>query len=428
MVGNALELQDFTPVLKNYYLPYRKSVFPVNTVLLAQARKFGADKVEYAGNDLFFDVKVDRRGGFVSSARGFFPAPKNAREKQGRLSVARMYARVGVDGLALKATENSKGSYISAAKKIVDDVMEQWDIEQERVLHGDSLGIRAVVDTVTDTTHIIVSAPYGITGAGPGNLHLVDGDTISVRSSTGATHRGKAVLSTTTPISLSGDSATLTLSTAIAGMQVGDLVFTGVPTATDTTDDSFGAEPHGIKSIVDVEGSFATFEGINDTRWAAQKLTSSTIDETIVMKLLNVIRARSGVDTRKDPKAMLLLTTTGIWQTYGESLLGLRRFAAPTMELEGGFTATKVANAALVDDPWGPRGRLYAIHGPDTVFIDLMDFGKIGYQDSPKWRPAVNQDGYDAIFASYWNYGALVRNSHGVISGITDTVNYSPVG
>lgn len=427
MPGNPLDIQDFSPVLKNYYLPYRKNVFPINTVLLAQAKKFGAEKVEYAGNDLFFDVKVDRRGGFVSSAKGYYPNAKNAREKQGRLSVARMYATVSVDGLALKATENSKGSYISAAKKIVDDVMDQWEIEQERVLHGDSLGIRATITTATDTTHIVVQNPYGITGAGPGSLHLVEGDTISVRDVTGATHRGKSTISLG-GISLSGDSATLTLDTAIAGMAATDLVFTGVATATHATDDSFGAEPHGIKSILDVENSFATFEGLNDSRWLAQKLTSTTLDETIAMRLLNTIRARSGVDTRKDPKSMLLLTTTGIWQSYGESLLGLRRFSAPIMELEGGFTGTKVANATLIDDPWAPRGRLYAIHGPSTVFIDLMEFGKVGYQDSPKWRPSATQDAFEAMFASYWNYGALVRNSHGVISGITDTVNYSPVG
>jgi hypothetical protein len=427
MPGNALEMQDFTPVLKNVYLPYRKSVFPVNTVLLAQAKKFGAEKVDYAGNDLFFDVKVDRRGGFVSSAKGFLPNAKNAKEKQGRLSVARTYAAVSVDGLALKATENSKGSYISAAKKIVADVMEQWDIEQERILQGDSIGIRAVITAVNSTTSISVASPYGITNAGPGNLHLVEQDFASVRDSTGATARGKSTISVG-GVSLSGDTATLLLDTAIAGMQVGDLVFTGVSSTTHATDDSFGAEPHGLKSIMDVENAFATFEGINDPRWVAQKLTSATIDETIVMRLLNTIRARSGVDTRKDPKAMLLLTTTGIWQTYGESLLGLRRFSAPTMEISGGFTATKVANAALVDDPWAPRGRLYAVHGPDTVFIDLMDFGKIGYQDAPQWRPSYTQDGFEAIFGAYWNYGALVRNSHGVISGITDSVNYSPVG
>jgi hypothetical protein len=418
------DLNDFTPVLKNVYLPFRKNIFPRNTVLLAQARKIGPEKVKYAGNDLFFDVKVDRRGGFSSSARGFFPEAKNAPEKQGRLSVARTYALVAVDGLAVKASSEEKGSYISEAKKVVEDVMEQWEIEQERILHADSLGIRATIGTVTDTTHIVVANPYGISGAGPGNLHIVAGDILSVRDSTGATHRGKSLLSSVT---LSGDNATLTLATAIAGMQVGDIVMTGVATATHATDDSFGAEPHGLKSIMDVENAFLTFEGINDPRWTATKLTSATVDESILMRLLNTIRARSGVDTRKSPKDMLLLTTTGIWQTYGESLLGLRRFAAPTMELQGGFTGVKVANGVLVDDPWAPRGRINAVYGPDTVFIDLMDFGKVSFQDAPQWRPGARQDVFEAVFAAYWNYGVLSRISHGVLSGITDTVNLSPV-
>lgn len=417
-------LQDFTPVLKNVYLPIRKKIFPINTVLLAQARKLGPEHVTYAGNDLFFDVKVERRGGFVSSAAGFLPTSRIAREKQGRLSVARTYAKVQVDGLALKATNNEKGSYISAAKKIVEDVMDQWEIEQERILHSDSLGIRAVISSVTDTTHVVANAPYGITGAGIGNLHLVDGDDIAILNGTTFALRGKTQILSHT---VSGDNVTFTYTVAVAGQQANDVIVTCVPASVDANDTSFGAEPHGLKSIMDVEASFATFEGLNDPRWTANKIVSTTIDETIVMKLLNTIRARAGVDWRKSPKNMLLLTSTGIWQAYGESLLGLRRFSAPQMELKGGFTGVQVANATLIDDPWAPRGRLYAVYGPDTVFIDLMDFGEISFQDAPKWQRVSNRDAWEAVFASYWNYGVLNRLSQGVISGITDTVNYSPV-
>lgn len=423
-MATPLQLQDFTPVLKNVYLPFRKKIFPVMTVLLANARKVGPETVTYAGNDLFFDVKVDRRGGFVASTKGFFPNPKNAKEKQGRLSVARMYAMVSVDGFALKASASEKGSFIPAAKKVVEDVMDQWEIEQERVLHGDSLAIRCIV-TTGGTNNIIVQHPYGITGAGPGNLHLVAGEDVAVLDPTGTTLRGKATIQS---IALSGDAATLTLVAALgSAAQVNDIVVTAVPTSVDANDSSFGAEPFGIKAIVDVESAFGTFEGISDPRWVATTLTSSTIDETIVMKVLNQIRARSGVDWRKNPGAMLLLTSTGVWQTYGESLLGLRRYDAPEMKLEGGFTGVQVAGATLVDDPWSPRGRLYAIHGPDTIFVDLLDFGEISFQDSPRWRLAQNQDAFEAIFASYWNYGTLVRTANGAISGITDTVNYSPV-
>jgi hypothetical protein len=123
----------------------------------------------------------------------------------------------------------------------------------------------------------------------------------------------------------------------------------------------------------------------------------------------------------------LLLTTTGIWQQYGESLLGLRRYNAPVNDLKGGFKGVQVADATLVDDPWAPRGRLYAIHTSDLIFIDLMDFGMLSYQDSPKWMPSTTQDIYTGTYGAYWNIGTLVRNTHGVITGITDSTNFSPV-
>ena len=423
-MATPLELQDFTAVMKTVYLPVRKKAFKIMTPLLANARQMGSDEVKYSGHDLVFDVKFGRRPGFVSSARGYFPYAKNSREKQGRLSIARSYAMASLDGLAIRATQGEKAAYISAAAKVVEDIQEQWQLEQNRVLHSDSLGIRAIIGTVTDTTHIIVSAPYGIASSGPGNLHLEVGEDVSILDTTGATQRGKAQI---TAISLSGDNATLTLGTATNSMVATDIVVTAVPAAVHATDNSWGAEPHGIKSIVDVEGNYGTFEGISDDRWVAQKMTSATVDETIVMKQLNTIRARAGVDWRTDPTAMLLLTTTGIWQAYGESLLGLRRFDAPTMTIEGGFTATKVAGAALIDDLWCPRGRMYQIHGPDTVFIDLMDWGKLSYEDAPTWQRAATRDAWEAPYGVYWNFGALLRASHGVISGITDTVNYSPI-
>jgi hypothetical protein len=145
------------------------------------------------------------------------------------------------------------------------------------------------------------------------------------------------------------------------------------------------------------------------------------------MQILNYIRNRAGVDWRADPTAMILLTTTGIWQQYGESLLGLRRFSAPEMKLNGGFKGVQVAGATLIDDPWCPRGRLYAIHTPDTIFIDLLDFGQRSFQDAPRWKQASKRDAYEATYAAYWNYGVTQRNSQGVISGITDATNYSPV-
>ena len=421
-------LIEFTPILKNVYLPIRKKAWPKMSVLAAQAEKIGPEKAKFAGNDLFFDVVLGRRGGFVASQNGFLPESLVAREKQGRLGIARNYAKLYVDGFALKAGADNKGAYIGVAKKLMEDVMDQWQMEQDRVLHGDSLAIRGVVVARTSATVVTVDSPYGISSSGPGNLFITEGDTLASHDvSASNAMLGKAKVSS---ISLSGDTATITFASSIEGggtIAAGDLLVSAVPTATDANDTSYGAEPHGLKSIMDVESSFATFEGIADDRWVAQKMTSATVDETVVMRLLNTIRARAGIEWRTNPKAMLLLTTTGIWQAYGESLLGLRRFSAPEMKLNGGFTGVACAGGVLVDDPWAPRGRLYAVYGPDTIMVDLMDFQKLSYEDSPEWQRASGRDGYESAMGVYWNYGVVRRNSHGVISSITDTVNYSPV-
>ena len=154
MPGTPQDIQDFTDVLKNVYLPVRRKAFPIMTPLVANARRASPATVQYAGNDLIFDVKTGRRGGFISSAKGYLPHSKTAREKKGRLSIARTYAVVNVDGLAVRASEGDRASYILVARKVVEDATEQWQIEQARILYGDSLGQRGLVTVVNSTTSI----------------------------------------------------------------------------------------------------------------------------------------------------------------------------------------------------------------------------------------------------------------------------------
>ena len=62
------------------------------------------------------------------------------------------------------------------------------------------------------------------------------------------------------------------------------------------------------------------------------------------------------------------------------------------------------------------------------VFQSLKEeFGEISLQNDPRWEKSNTRDAREANFASYRNFGAYLRSSHGVISGITDTVNYSPL-
>lgn len=424
MAGEA-DMQELLPILKDIYLPIRKKGFPLQTVLVAQMSKGSKTRLTYGGNDLFFMVKLSRRAGFNASNLGYTADPKIVAEKRARLGISRLYSMVSVDGLALAANKGSREGYISTAKKVTEDVMDEWKLQLNRLAHGDSLGIRATITAVNSTTSVTVANPLGITGAGPGNLHLVETEDISVRDSTGATLRGKTQISNISP--LSGDTVTLTYNTAVAGQQVGDVIVSAVPASTHATDDSFGAEPHGIKSFVDAEGAFNTFQGVADDRWVAQKLSSVTVDEDVITQLLMLQGSRGGVDWVGRPQDLLLLTTPGIWKKYANSLLGMRRFSGGEMELKGGFTGVKVANATLVPDNWCPRGRIYSLYTPELVYIDLKDFDPVKYDDSPTWNKANRRDHFEMTFGTYMNMGTYLRAVHGVITGISDPTNFSPV-
>ena len=72
-MADPLALGDFTPILQNVYLPIRKKIFPMNTVLAAQARKLGPDQRLLGGAVHLVDPidggGFDRRGPTVSGRR-----------------------------------------------------------------------------------------------------------------------------------------------------------------------------------------------------------------------------------------------------------------------------------------------------------------------------------------------------------------------
>jgi len=420
-------LADLTGVTKRVYSKFFEDLYPLLTPLLAQVKKMNPKRMRYGGDAVYFSVRLNRRGNFTTSA-GALPRGADAATAQGNLGITRSYIRQELDGLALAATEASEASFVSLAKKSLDETLYEIQLNQNRILHGDGLGVRASVTVVTDTTNITIDHAYGITGAGPGAAHLAPGEFVAVRDITGATLRGTAVISTITPAA--AGTAAILFATAIAGMVATDVVVT----ASTATDDSWGRESNGLDAIIDPDAGFTNFEGINaataaNLRWKSQKSDVSgtgTVDEIEIMKLCALVKSKGGVDPLMNPDEFLLITSTGITIQYAEPLLGQRRFERD-YELRGGWKATTVAGLPMIDDPDCPRGRLYLIHIPSLTWVDLRNFGKLKYGDSTGWIQVADQDAFACTLRSYWNFGCIVRNTHGVIHGITDTADYSRV-
>jgi hypothetical protein len=426
---------ELTGLLKNVYAQYREKVQNLVTPLLAQlekARAGGPRNLRWGGNNVFWDVVVGRPSGATFSQGGFFPPDTTATERQGNVGVVRAYTTRQIDGLAFVGTQSKEAAFTTIAKKTMEEIKDASSLLMQQALHNKADGVVAVVGTATSATSIIVSAPYGVAGAGQGSLLLAVGDNIAIRDVTGATLRGRAQI---TNVSVSGDNATLTLAgSGIAGIQVTDVIVKA-----SAQDDSYNNAMNGLINITNRGGAYANLHGIDGAAfpiWDAVRMVAGTDTpdanqptESDIWDLIQRISGRSGKDAMTRPKDFLMLTTPGLAKKLMESMVAQRRFTAGEFSttIKGGYKAIEVCGVPLVQDYYVPAGTIYLIHLPSLAFVDAKDWGFVEFEGAGPWRWLNGRDAFETTYGFYGNLATLARNAHGSITGYVDTARYSHV-
>lgn len=426
---------ELTGLLKNVYSQFREKVQNLVTPLLAQLEKGragGPRNMRWGGNNVFFDVVTGRPSGATFSSAGYFPPDTTASEKQANVGVVRAYTTRQVDGLAFIGTQSKDAAYTTIAKKTMEEIKEASRILMQQALHNKPDGIVALIGTVSSTTSIIVSSPYGLANAGQGSLLLSVGDYIAVLDTSGS----DAVLgrSAITAISVSGDNSTLTLGTAIAGMAATDKIVKA--TANDT---SFNSAMNGLINITNRGGSYNSLHNIDAATspiWNTIRMTAGTDTpdanqptESDLWILIQRIAGLSGKDAMSRPQDFLLMSTPGVAQKLMESFTGQRRFDAPAFSttIKGGYKAVQVCGINMVTDYYVPAGTIYLLHLPSLSWVDAKDWGFVEFEGAGPWRWLQGRDAFETTYGWYGNLACLARNAHGIITGYTDTARFSHV-
>jgi hypothetical protein len=266
---------ELTGLLKNVYSQFREKVQNLVTPLLAQLEKGragGPRNMRWGGNNVFFDVVTGRPAGATFSSAGYFPPDTTAAEVQANVGVVRAYTTRQIDGLAFVGTQSKDAAFTTIAKKTMEEIKEASTLLMQQALHNKSDGVVGLIGSVTSTTEIVVSSPYGVSGAGQGSLLLSVGDYIAVLD----TSSSNAVLgrSALTALSNSGDNATLTLGTAISGMASTDKIVKA--TASDT---SFNGAMNGLINITNRGNGYASLHNISASTysiWDATRMVAGT--------------------------------------------------------------------------------------------------------------------------------------------------------
>lgn len=428
---------ELSGLLKNVYANFREKVQNTVTPLVAQlnkAKEGGPKNMRWGGNGVYWDVVLGRPAGGNFSSAGWFGQDTTAVEKQASTGVARGYVLRAVDGLALMGTKSKEAAFTSLARKTMEELREASALMMQASFHGAGNGVLAVIGTVTDTVTIIVSSPYGVSGAGQGSLLISVGDYIAALTSDGVSVRGRAQVTGITTVS--GVNSTLKLSgTGIAGMVSADLIVKA--SASDT---SYNSATNGLINITNRGGAYASLHGLTASSygiWDAIRLVAGTDagiladapSESDIWTLIQKVAGFSGKDALLRPQEFLLMTTPGVGQKFMESLVGQRRFDAKdtTKVIKGGYRAVEICGLPMVMDYYVPAGTVYLIHLPSLALVDAKDWGFVEYEGAGPVRWLNGRDAFEMTYGYYGNLAALQRNSHGSITGYTDTVFYTHV-
>lgn len=422
---------------KRVYANYRANQFPLATPLQAQIRKGkggGPERLRWGGDGVYFDTVQDAPVGANFSQLGYFSQSAAATEVQANLGIKRMYVVREIDALADYGTASKEAAFISVGRKMAQEALAAAKLAQEETWMGDGRAIKGLIGTASSATSIIVTSPYGVSGAGQGGLWLHKNMYVAVldASDSFATVLGRATITATVN---SGDNVTLTLeSPGISGMATGDAVV-----ACSASDTSFNNAPNGLINITNRGDSSAyeSLHGISQNsypRWDSVRMVAGTdtdsadeITEMDIWELFAKIEGVSGKSPMTNPDEYLSVSTPGLERKLAETFLAQRHFNAPVTEIKGGFKAIQICGVPLIRVPTNPVGTFYAIHVPSLLWVDMMDTQRVQFEDSGNIRWIDGRDAFSWAIKQYWNTGTTQRNAHGSITGYTDTRRYSHV-
>ncbi len=432
MTQNTIYITDaeLTGDLKNLYVDIRQDLVPVITPLVAAMQKIGpggGGRVEWGGNNLYFDVVVNPEVNWGFSSTGQLPYSTEAKEVQGNVGIARFYVTRQFDNLAMVGTQTKQAAFVSLREKITRAFAQTLQLGMEEALNGSGTGIKAVVVTSTTTLTAVLKSPYGITNAGPGGLWIQPNMYLAFYDTSGVTARGTVkVSSVANDVTTSTGNCTATFSTGIT------LTATDICVGANLSGDALNAYCNGLVNVTNRGSAYTTLHAVSGAtygRWDTTKFTAgtqvgTTANEMDIWTLATVLFTQSGFSATLNPKDYIIVTTYGVGKQLIQTVLGQRTMPTQPggkIALPGGYELDSLLGIPVIMDPYCPLGTCYLLHLPSLRWVDAMDWSPVQYENSGAVRFVDGADAFNTSYKQYFNIMTQQRNAHASIISYSDT-------
>lgn len=352
---------------------------------------------EVGGKYVVFPIHVKRNHGVGARLEmEQLPTAQNQGYSRAQVNLSYQYGSVRLSGQSMELAQSNFQAFASVLDEEVNGIQRDLAKDFNRQVYGTSVGILA-----------------SITGANAGNVipatntqYLEVGMVIDIFDVTGATQKATARKIT---------AVTKNVNFTIDGPAVAVI-------ATDfiTRQGNLNREIIGLQQIVAATGALFGIDPANEPLWAsvvnANGGVNRALSESLMIKMVDDVYTNGGNTTA-------IFTTLGVRRSYFNLLVQQRRYC-DTKEFEGGFRGlaftTDNGEIPVISDVDCQPNRMYFINEKELKIYRESDWSFMD-RDGSKWQRVIGYDAYDSTLYKYCQLGTHRRNSHGLVSDVTES-------
>jgi hypothetical protein len=396
-------MTNLQPILKEVYTRTLNEQLNNETraVNRIQSSSDGTATQPYGGRYVVFPIHTARNSGIgARNENEALPTAGYQQTNRAQLNLKNQYGTIELSGQTFELATKEYQTFANAVDLEMDRIKDDLSKDRNRQYFGSGNGRIATVVSVSGQNITVDTIQ-----------HIQDNEILDAVT-TGGTLHGTAALVVTSVDTVNN---VVTVTGTTTGIVAGDiLIRTG----------NYGREWTGLGAIIDNASTLYNINPANVRVWKAevntQGGTSTALSEATFMRMTDRIY-------RNGAKPTVILTSLGVQRAYWLLLTQQRRFV-DTKTFEGGyrgleFSAGSTGVIPLIADIDAPAStamfvnekaiQLYRPHG-----FKFMD------RDGSMWKQKVDSGGrYDAYVAELYEYselGTTRRNSHGIITNITE--------
>jgi hypothetical protein len=357
---------------------------------------------------------------------GTLPTAGNQAYATVPVPVRYVYGRIQLSGPTIRQAVTDRGAFVDALDAEMMGIRQDAMKDVNRQLWGTSNGVIAQCGTTTSATTVVLASTTGTTALR--QLYFDGGMVVDI----GTVASPTAVASARTVTSVDTTNKTIAISGAAVTTSSSHFVFrTGAGGASSNTGQPGDGqiELTGVQTIVSDSAVLHTINPSTQPNWKAYVNSNSGTNRAVSETLITGAIMKTLIASGKKPN--LLVSAEGVHLSVANLFLSLKRNMEQT-QLKGGYAGIQYYSPSvsgkgdegptvLYADFDCPNNKLYGINTESLVWHQVGEGWSFMDMDGAVMNRKPDLDAYEATLTCYAELACKQRNSHFVISDLTET-------